>query len=257
MSARVRCRRDSGLAAVIFVLLALPACSSIGDLGRLQQPYVSDNIHAWVGQDAAARVGAPISLNNVTDEERALRDLAFPLIEPPYDRIRWDAVVYEYGIELKLHPGLWRADPAAYYGHLLAANYRSTAGRYNRLIDDIRNDVVRIGPFFDLAHRVVELDRKRTASMRYLTDIAPADKAGALARVGENTFTIAWVQESLAQRCAGYRFALDHLAISEPENAASEADIALAQLQQAVAGNQIVALPQVAAAVPVPSEIVK
>jgi hypothetical protein len=23
--------------------------------------------------------------------------LPFPLIEPPYDRIRWDAVVYEYG----------------------------------------------------------------------------------------------------------------------------------------------------------------
>ncbi len=257
MPSRVRCRRDSGLTAIIFVLLALPACSSIADLGRLQQPYVSDNIHSWVGQEAAARVGAPISLNNLTDDERALRDLAFPLIEPPYDRIRWDALVYEYGIKRKLQRDLWRPDPTAYYGHLLAANYRSTAGRYNKLIDDIRDDVVRVGPFFDLAHRVVELDRKRTASMQYLSDLAPEDKAGALARVGENIFTIAWVQELLAQRCAGYRFALDHLAISEPENVASEADIALAQLQQAVAGNQLVALPQVAAAVPAPAEIVK
>jgi hypothetical protein len=38
-------------------------------------------------------------------------------------------------------------DPSAYYRELLAADYRSTAGRYNRLNDDIRNDVVRIGLF--------------------------------------------------------------------------------------------------------------
>ncbi len=257
MLSLARRRRQSGLAAIVVSLLALPACSSIGDFGRLQQPLVADNIHAWVGQEAAVRAGGPISLNNLTDDERALRDLAFPLIEPPYDRIRWDAVVYEYGIKRKLQRGLWRPDPTAYYRHLLAENYRSTAGRYNKLIDDIRDDVVRVGPFFDLAHRVIELDRKRAASMEYLTDLSPADRAGALARIGENTLTIAWVQESLAQRCAGYQFALDHLAVSEPENAAAQADIALAQLQQAVAGDQLVALPQVAAAAPPPAAIVK
>lgn len=115
--------------------------------GRLQQPFVSDNIHSWVGQEAAVRVGAPISLNNLTDDERTWRDLALPLIEPPYDRIRWDALVYEYGIKRKLQRDLWRPDPTAHYRHLLAANFRSTAGRYNKLIDDIRNDVVRVGPY--------------------------------------------------------------------------------------------------------------
>ena len=142
-----------------------------------------------------------------------MRDLAFPLIEPPYDRMRWDAVLYEYGMKREFQRELWVVDPTAYYRHLLAANYRSTAGRYNQLIDDIRNDVVRIGPFFDMAHRVVELDRKRQASMDLLPDIAPADRVNALARVGENKLTIAWVQTSLAQRCAGYRFALDHLVV--------------------------------------------
>jgi hypothetical protein len=38
-------------------------------------------IHAWVGE-AAASAGAPMSLYSVTDE-RVLRDLAFPLVEPP------------------------------------------------------------------------------------------------------------------------------------------------------------------------------
>ena len=146
-------------------LLALPGCSSLGDLGYVQQPAVADNIHAWVGQEAAVRAGAPISLANLTEDERTLRDLAFPLIEPAYDRDRWDAVVYEYGQKREFQRNLWIVDPSAYYRELLAADYRSTAGRYNRLNDDIRNDVVRIGPFFYIAHRVIEADRKRQATM--------------------------------------------------------------------------------------------
>ena len=77
-------------------MLALSGCSSIGDLGRVQSPAVADNIHAWVGQEAALHAGGPISLNNLSEDERTLRDLAFPLIEPPYDRAQWDAVVHEY-----------------------------------------------------------------------------------------------------------------------------------------------------------------
>jgi len=238
----------------LLTLLALPACTSIGDFGRLQQPVVADNIHAWVGQEAAARAGAPISLDNLTEDERALRDLAFPLIEPAYDRIRWDAVVYEYGQKKVFRRSLWIVDPTRYYSALLAANYRSSAGRYNQLIDDIRDDVTRVGPFFDTAHRVVELDRKRKESMDLLPDISPADRANALARIGENALTIAWVQNSLAQRCASYRFALDHLAVSEPENVAAQADIALTQLQQQVAASRFVSPPQFAEAVPAPPQ---
>lgn len=241
-------RRETGLASTILALLILSGCSSIGDFGRLQDALVTDDIHAWVGQEAAARVGAPISLNNLTDDERTLRDLAFPLIEPPYDRQRWDAVLYEYGISQRLQRQLWTVDPSAYYRHLQAAGYRSSAGRYNKLIDDIRDDVTRLGPFFDIARRVVELDRRRGMSLNYLPDIAPPDRANALARVGENSLTIAWVQYSLAQRCAGYRFALDHLAVAEPETIAAQADVALTLLQQQIAANQLVPAPHFAAA---------
>ena len=34
----------------------------------------------------------------LTDDERALRDLAYPLIEPPYDRQQWYSVAGEYGL---------------------------------------------------------------------------------------------------------------------------------------------------------------
>jgi hypothetical protein len=245
---QVRRRRQAKLPLVLLTLLLLGGCTSISDLGRLQQPLVADNIHAWVGQEAATHVGAPISSNNLTDDERTLRDLAFPLIEPPYDRLRWDEVLYEYGVQQRAGDTLWVADRTDYYRHLLAAEYRSTAGRYNQLIDDIRDDVVRIGPFFELAHRVIELDRKRQATLDLLPDVPPPERADALARIGENYLTVVWAQNSLVQRCAGYRFALNHLVVSEPADAAAQADIALTLLQQQIAANQLVATPRVAAA---------
>jgi hypothetical protein len=251
MSPRAGRRREKKRPLAFLALLLLPGCSSTGDLGRLQQAVVTDDIHAWVGQEAAARVGAPISLNNLTEDERTLRDLAFPLIEPPYDRQRWDAILYEYGEKHEFQRALWVVDPTAYYRHLMAAGYRSTAGRYNKLIDDIRDDIVRIGPFFDTAHRVVELDRRRQMSMNYLPDVGPPARFNALARVGENGLTVAWVQNSLAQRCAGYRFALDHLVVAEPENIAAQADLVLTQLQQQIAANQLVSAPRFVAAQPI------
>jgi hypothetical protein len=221
-------RRETQAAPVAFVALSLLAgCSSLGDFDRLHPVLVTDDIHAWVGQEAAARAVAPISLNHLTEEERTLRDLAFPLIEPPYDRQRWDAVLYEYGIKREFQRELWAFDVGAYYWHLQAIGHRSAMGRYNTLIDDIRNDVVRIGPFFDTAHRVLDLDRRREASMQAVTDLSPADRLNALARVGENSLTIAWVQQSLTQRCAAYRFALNHLVAAEPEKIAADADIVL------------------------------
>jgi hypothetical protein len=242
------CRLNTRLALVVLAVVLLSGCNSIGDFGRLQQGFVTDDIHDWVGQEAAVSAGAPISLDKLTDDERTLRDLAFPLIEPSYDRQRWDAVLYEYGVKHEFQIALWVIDPSAYYRHLMAADYRSTIGRYNKLIDDTRDDVVRIAPFFDLAHRVVDLDRRRRMSMDYLPDIGPADRFNALARVDENTLTIAWVQNSLAQRCAAYRFALDHLAVSEPNAIAAQADLALTQLQQQIAMNQLVPAPPFAVA---------
>ena len=252
------CSRRTRLAfaAVAFPLLA--GCSSIGDLGFLQDPVITDDMHSWVGREAAARYGAPVSLFHLTDDERLLRDLAFPLIEPPYDRQRWDAVLYEYGVKREFQRALIFPDPGAYYRQLLAANYRSAAGRYNRLIDDVRNDVVRMDPFFDVAHRVLEQDQRRQQSLPHVPDVGATDRLNAMARVGENALTVVWVQSALAQRCAAYRFALDHLIVGEPENAAAQADLVLVQLQQHIAANQLVqppSLPRVAG--PPPGPIVK
>lgn len=254
---RARCRRDSipRPAAVLtlasLAIVVLSGCSSTGDYGRLSDALVTDDIHAWVGEEAAARAGQPISADNLTDDERTLRDLAFPLIEPPYDRQRWDAVVYEYGTKQSFQRQLWAPpDPTAYYQYLQGERLRSTAARYNQLIDDIRNDIVRIEPFFMAARQVADLDRRREASMAQIGSLSPAERVNARARIGENSLTIAWVGHSLDQRCAGYRFALEHLAVAEPEPVAAEADRVLTELQQLIEANRVVIASPRLAAVP-------
>ncbi len=234
-----------------FALLTLPGCSSIGDFGRLQPEIVSDDIHAWVGWDAAARAGAPISTYNLTEDEQALRDLAFAVIEPPYDRIRWDAVVYEYGTKRGFRHALWTLDRTVYYGRLQAAGYRSSTGRYNKLTDDIRNDTLRTAQFFDFARRVLDLDRRRELSLQHVAELSPPERLNARARIGENNLIIAWVEHSLALRCASYRFALEHLVVAEPERVAADADVALTELQQQIAANQLVPVPPQFSPVPV------
>jgi hypothetical protein len=246
MSPSSRCR-GSALPIVALLGVALAGCSSIGDFGRVKPSLVTDDIHDWVGQEAAARAGAPISAAHLTDDERLLRDLAFPLIEPPYDRQRWNAVVYEYGLDRKFRRELWIEDPTIYYVHLQQAFVRSTAVRYSRLSDDIRDDIVRIDPFFAVARRVVDLDRRREASMHAVADLNPAEVLDAQARIGENALVIAWVQHALVERCASYRFALEHLAVVEPLAAAADVDRALTQLQQKAAANNLVAAPNFAA----------
>jgi hypothetical protein len=69
--------------------------------------------------------------------------------------------------------------------------------------------------------------------MALIPDVSPLERFNALARVSENNLTIAWVEQSLAQRCASY-FALNRLAVSEPEDLATNVDISLTLLQAAL-----------------------
>ena len=250
MSPRIGFFQLSKPSLAALATLFVAGCTSIGDLGRLQSPLVTDDVHAWVGQEAAAHARAPISINNLTDDERTLRDLAFPLIEAPFDRVRWDAVVYEYGQKHEFRRDLWTYDTAAYYAHLMGEFHRSTIARYNQLIDDMRNDIVRIDPFFQTARRVADVDQRREKSMQFVADLGPDERISALARVGENSLTIAWVYHSLNERCASYRYALEHLTVAEPAPVAAEAEQILTELQQQIAAHPVVTPSPVSAAAP-------
>jgi hypothetical protein len=218
--------------------LLLAGCAS-GDFGRVRPTFVSDDMHAWVGTEAARMSGEPTSRFPLTDDERLLRDLAYPLIAPAYDRFRWFAVLAEYGTGRVFFPDWWVYDRFDYGVRLMSDRYRSASARYAVLTDDIRNDIVRVDPFFALARRVLDMDEKREKGLTYISELAPGERANALARVAENRCVIQWVHRSLLERAAAYRFALERLVIAEPAPAAAEAERILGQLQSRIVENRI------------------
>ena len=112
------------------ILALLTGCGTNGDFGRVRPTLVNDDIHAWMGP-AAAR-GPATNLpwrHQLTDEERMLRDLAYPLIEPPYDRNKWYSVIGEIGAGSRPWP---YPDRSAYASRLfrrpIARRRRATTG---------------------------------------------------------------------------------------------------------------------------------
>jgi len=77
----------------------LTGCGTYGDFGRVRPSLVNDDTHAWMGPAAARGPATNLAWKHqLTDEERTLRDLAYPLIEPPYDRQQWYSVLGELGV---------------------------------------------------------------------------------------------------------------------------------------------------------------
>ena len=185
----------------LFALAMLSLLGGCGtpnyDFGEVRPSLVSDSIHDWLGPAAVAPGAA--STFELTDDERQLRDLAFPLIEPPYDRQKWESVLREYGLIGNYRPGAY--DRTTYAARLLSADYRSPASRYAQLTDDIRNDITRLPQFFETAARVVDIDTKRRKSLSYISAVSPAERANALRRNRENNCIIAWVRELAQSAC--------------------------------------------------------
>jgi hypothetical protein len=218
--------------------LLLGACAANGDFGRLKPGLVSDDIHAWVGRDAARAIGAPISRFPLTDEERLMRDLAYPLIEPPFDRARWYAIVNEYGVSH--HYGWPQFTVEAYSVKLMNQHYRSATARYAQLNTDIRDDVIRIPDFFAAARRVLDLDAKRAQSFHYVSGLTPEEAGNATARIAENQLVVGWVQRALVERSETYCFALQRLVIATPTPMAVEVERSLTLLNTRIAENRLI-----------------
>lgn len=219
------------------VLVLVGACllagcgisGSGGDFGEVRSSLVRDDIHDWVGPVAAAERRTEPSDFQLTDDERQLRDLAYPLIEPPYRRKKLDSVFGEYGAHKSFREAA--ADRAAYFNVLMAADDRSSSTRYVKLIEDIQNDEARLPAFFETATRVVDMDAKRRESLRYITDLPQSERDNALHRIRENAAIISLVSTRLRQRAASYRYALEQLVVRTPSPEAATAERALNRLK--------------------------
>ena len=244
--ARFRRRREIlFIACLALAALNLAGCGVNGDFGLVNRDLVSDDIHDWVGRDETpglpffSRQNLKLTDNGsfqLTDDEHQLRDLAYPLLEPPFNRQKFHSVASEYGMT----PQTLResADRTVYFRHLVAVDDRSPAARYAQLIDDIRNDITRLPGFFETAGRVLDLDNKRLQSMALIRSLSPAERGQAKARVAENARVVSMVRTSLIRRAVSYRFALERLIVMSPMPQAADADRVLGLLDRAVAQYQ-------------------
>jgi hypothetical protein len=250
----IRTGRRTRLAHPVLALLvigtALGGCSG-GDFGRTRQDFLNDDMHRWIGGEATGSVGLPASQFQLTDKERLLRDLAYPLIEPPHSRPAWRSVFGDYAAL----PSPWRQqvafDRTAYGRQLIDEPHRSHTSRYSQLMDDVRDDITRFEPFFAAAVRVIDLDRKRNAALAHISDLSPRERTDAVARMQENSLIVQWVQQCLERRISSYRFALERLVLQAPDGMAADVDRLISELASQTANPPVAARPVPGAALSV------
>jgi hypothetical protein len=220
------CRCIFALAALVL----LAGCGTKnGDFGEVRSTVVRDDMHDWHSNDAlAGRQTLPSSFR-LTDDERQLRDLAYPLIEAPYDRQQWYSAFGEYNVTVS-DPRVG-FDRAEYARRLLTSRYRTPLAQYSKVTDDIRNDITRLPQFFETAARVLDIDEKRRKSLAYISDIHPKERDNALRRIRENVSLVSLVRTKLAQRVTAYRFALERLVVMTPSAQAVDVERSINQLQ--------------------------
>src|SRR5258707_311836 len=139
---------------LLLVSAALGGCSG-GDFGRTRSDFRNDDMHRWLGAEATGSIGMTPSQFQLTENERQLRDQAYPLIEPPHSRPAWRSVFGDYAPI----SSPWRQsvafDRTAYGRQLIDEPHRSHSSRYAQLIEDVRNDITRFEPFYATAIRVI------------------------------------------------------------------------------------------------------
>src|SRR3984893_9803941 len=249
---RIGRQPSAGLSALMLLTsgLMLAGCSG-GDFGRTREDFRNDDMHRWLGAEATGSVGMKASQFQLTDVERQLRDQAYPVIEPPHSRHDWKAVFGDYQVVASPWREKVAFDRTAYGRQLIDEPHRSHASRYTQLIDDVRDDLTRFEPFFASAVRVIELDRKRDASLKLVSELAPRERADAVARMEENSLIVQWVQQCLERRVSSYRWALERLVIQAPDNMAADADRLITELAAQTANPPVAAQPAVGHAVSV------
>ena len=215
--------------AGLAIALTFGASACAGDFGRPRYPW-AESIREAVAGPPEYTAGIPPAPIPLTDEEKQLRKLAQRLLVP----------ASEHELGFGYAPG---SDFTTYAAVLLDTPFRSATARYSRLIDDVRNDLERIGPFFMQARRVADLDQKRKQSIPHVAIVSGEEMSAIHLRVRENIAVMESVQAVLHERVRSYRFALERLVLVLPSPMAAEAERVLVELARRVAEIQVIASP--------------
>jgi len=230
----------------LFVLPLVFGLGCVGDdFGRTRQAFYHQDMHQWVGAEATVALGGYPSNFPLTDDERALRDMAYYFIEPPHSRPAWKGVFGDYD---RIHaPWSHKVlfDRTSYGRKMIDEPHRSQASSYQGLMEDVRNDLTMMDQFIPLAVKLNDLDIKRNKALGHIGDLSPREYADAQARMRENVLVVQWAQQCVEQRVSSYRWALERLVIMAPDRMAAQADALIAELARRAAAAWTTATPVV------------
>src|SRR3569623_221385 len=230
-------------------LFVLPLVLGIGcvgdDCGRTRDMCYHQDMHQWGGAEATVALGGYPSNFPLTDDERALRDMAYYFIEPPHSRPAWKGVFGDY----QRLPAPWRVkvvfDRTSYGRRMIDEPHRSQASSYQGLMEDVRNEITMLDQFIPLAVKLNDMDIKRHKALGNIGDVSPREYADAQARMRENVLVVQWAQQCVEQRVSSYRWALERLVIMAPDRMAAQADALIAELARRAASAWTTATPVV------------
>src|SRR5215831_12247611 len=229
----------ASMSVMVMATVLVSGCGLYGDFDRVRPSLATDEANARIARDALVRSGRKPSDFPLTDDERQLRDLGRAIIPPPNERNRWDTVFREYVLDEILEqrppkngPVPVRFDRAAYWYDLREHEdeRRSEASAYAKLIADAREDVVRLEPFFAIAARVADMDRRRETVLAQAASSDPDERVHARKRNHENIAIVNRVCRALGERMVSYNYALERLVVHAPAPLAAESERALTLL---------------------------
>jgi hypothetical protein len=230
----------SVFAGIITVAL-VSGCGLYGDFDRVRPSLATDEANARIARDEVVRSGKKPSDFPLTDDERQLRELGRAIIPPPNERNRWDTAFREYVLDEvfevrppKNGPEPVKFDRAAYWKDLHDNERGSEASAYAKLVADAREDVIRLEPFFAIAARVADMDRRREVVLAQAVSSNADERGNARKRNHENITMVNRVCRAHGERMASYNYALERLVIHAPSPMAAESERALTLLHTRV-----------------------
>jgi hypothetical protein len=231
--------RAAGLWAMSVSFVAHAAPATAGDFGR-SDPSLFDKIGSLRPGDFDRPMPSvldgllpkqltlgPVTRipgDPLTDAEEELRNRAYDLIRLPQRRDEWKVILASARVAKALPPSVLWFDRKAYGNMLVGLPFRSEAGRYARLRDDVASDMMLVGPFLAVACQAIDMDVKRERSLAFVDGLTEWERGDALGRIMENRMVVGWVRHALEERHWSYRYAVARLVIASPSPAAIEAE---------------------------------
>ena len=215
-------------AAVIILCGVTSACARpLGDFGRPRDSIIHDEVLPIIGKARATLGGEPVSVFNLTDQEKEMHDRVWRFLVAPHAS-DW---FMDFAVELQRTRIAGTLDRNfkidRYYHRLHQRRYASSRIRFRTIADDANTDVDTAPSTFASICRVLEVDRQRATASFELHGLGSKQVAE---RHAENEMFIAWFTRALRYRYDSYNFALDRLLVETPHEEAIEADAEISSL---------------------------